>query len=148
MAFGLDDAINAGLQIINKLIPDANARQAAADDLRKAMFDAAAKAESDQRDIDKTEAANASLFVAGWRPAVGWLCVLTLGYSWMAAPLVTWTLTVAHLSPLELPTLGASDSQTLLYALLGIGGLRTVDKMTGNATTGIKGIISSITGSR
>lgn len=156
MAFGIDDAIGAGLSIINKLIPDANARQAAAEDLRKAMMDAAAKSESDQRDINKVEAGNTSMFVAGWRPAVGWLCVLTLAYSWVLAPLVTWGIAVVAVTTghdigkiAGLPVLGAADSQTLLYALLGIGGLRTIDKLGGNDTKsvgGVKGVLAGIFG--
>lgn len=137
MAFGIDDIIGAGLSIINKFIPDANAQAEAAASFKAAVLQAQAAQAQEQADVDKTEAANGSVFVAGWRPAVGWLCVGTLAYSWVLAPLITW-IAVAHHSPAPpLPTLSSEDSQTLLYALLGIGGLRSVDKYTGHSTMSI-----------
>ena len=148
--FGIDDIIGAGLGIINKFIPDENQRAQAAAAYRAAVLDAQAKAEQGQLQIDQAEAGNPSMFVAGWRPAVGWLCVFTLAYTWILVPLINWgfaviAVTAGHdlTSVVALPTLGAIDSQTLLYALLGIGTLRTVDKMSGNDTMGIGGIISS-----
>jgi hypothetical protein len=129
------------VQKILDFIPDPAERQKQQFALMQAAQEAAAKAEADQRDIDKAEAASPSVFVAGWRPAVGWLCVLTLAYQWMAAPLLTWCANLAalHLGVTipQLPTLASSDTQTLLYALLGIGGLRTVDKITGNDTLAV-----------
>lgn len=122
-------------------IPNPEEKAKAQQQMQAALLDAAVKAESEQREIDKQEAASASVFVAGWRPAVGWLCVVTLAYQWMLAPLLTWTANWAALSwgwtTPQLPTLNSSDTQTLLYALLGIGGLRTVDKITGNDTTSV-----------
>jgi holin (3TMs family) len=81
------------------------------------------------------------VFVAGWRPAVGWLCVVTLAYQWMLAPFLTWCANWAAVAlgwtiP-QLPHLDSNDTQTLLYALLGIGSLRTVDKITGNDTVAV-----------
>ena len=122
-------------------IPNPEEKAKAQQQMQAALLEAAIKAESEQREIDKQEAASASVFVAGWRPAVGWLCVVTLAYQWMLAPLLTWTANWAALSwgwtTPQLPTLNSSDTQTLLYALLGIGGLRTVDKITGNDTTSV-----------
>jgi len=122
-------------------IPNPEEKAKAQQQMQAALLEAAIKAESEQRDIDKQEAASASVFVAGWRPAVGWLCVATLAYQWMLAPLLTWAMNLAALhwsvATPQLPTLNSSDTQTLLYALLGIGGLRTVDKITGNDTTSI-----------
>jgi hypothetical protein len=107
--------------------------------MQAALLDAAIKAESEQRDINKVEAANPSMFVAGWRPAVGWLCVLTLAYQWLLAPAVSWLFVATGHDLVPLPVLGRDDAQTLLYALLGIGGLRTIDKMTGSDTVAVAG---------
>jgi hypothetical protein len=125
------------VQKILDFIPDPAERQKQQFALMQAAQEAAARADADQRDIDKAEAASPSVFVAGWRPAVGWLCVLTLAYQWMAAPLLTWALTIAGATVPAFPVLNGSDTQTLLYALLGIGGLRTVDKITGNDTVAV-----------
>ena len=122
-------------------IPNPEEKAKAQQQMQAALLEAAIKAESDQRDINRQEAASASVFVAGWRPAVGWLCVMTLAYQWMLAPLLTWSFNLAALhwgvATPQLPTLDSNDTQTLLYALLGIGGLRTVDKITGNDTAAI-----------
>lgn len=130
--------------IIDKVlsfIPNPEERAKADRELRAALFDAAVKAESEQREINKVEAANPSMFVAGWRPAVGWLCVATLAYQWIVAPSVSWVFVVGGWDLVPLPVLGKDDAQVLLYALLGLGGLRTLDKMGGNDT---KGIIASL----
>lgn len=143
--FGIDDAIAAvakvGGSLIDRLVPDTNAREA-----EKAAFDLEVQKElnaalSDQREINKVEAGSASIFVAGWRPAVGWLCVITLAYQWIFAPTVSWLFVATGHDLIPLPVLGKDDAQTLLYALLGIGSLRTIDKMGGNDTKGIAGAI-------
>lgn len=120
-------------------IPNPEEKAKAQREMQVALLDAAIRAESDQREINKVEAANPSLFVAGWRPAVGWLCVATLAYQWLAAPTVSWIIVVTGHDLMPLPVLGRDDAQTLLYALLGIGGLRTIDKMTGSDTAAIAG---------
>jgi hypothetical protein len=129
------------VQKILDFIPDPAERQRQQFALMQAAQEAATKAEADQRDIDKTEAASASVFVAGWRPSVGWLCVVTLAWQWLFAPMLTWganwAATAFGWTIPQLPTLNSGDTQTLLYALLGIGGLRTVDKITGNDTVAI-----------
>ena len=126
-----------GGPIIQKLldfIPDPAERARQQFALQQAVMEQAAKADADQREVNKVEAASPSMFVAGWRPAVGWLCVATLAWSWMAAPLLSWTVACfgAHVPPL--PVLGVTDSQDLLYALLGVAGLRTVDKAVPHVT--------------
>ena len=82
----------------------------------------------------------------GWRPAVGWLCVATLAYQWVLAPTLSWLFVATGHDLTPLPVLGRDDAQTLLYALLGIGGLRSIDKMTGSdtAVAGSKSLLSSL----
>lgn len=117
------------IQKILDFIPDPAERARQQFELQKAMMEEAAKAEADQRDINKEEAKNANLFVSGWRPAVGWLCVITLAYQWLMIPIVTWSVSAMGWAVPLLPALNKDDAQTLLYALLGVAGLRTVDKM-------------------
>lgn len=136
-------------------IPNPEEKQKAQLEMQSALMKAAVDAESEQRQTNIQEAKSASVFVAGWRPAVGWLCVVTLFYQWVLVPLLTWVfdLVAVHsgFAIPELPHLDSNDTQTLLYALLGIGGLRTVDKITGNDTVAVglgkvgqamKGVIS------
>jgi len=79
-----------------------------------------------QIEINKTEAANSNLFVSGWRPSVGWVCSAALAYEYLVRPLLTTFGIVA--APIEVDTLN-----TLLFALLGVAGLRSIDKIKGVA---------------
>lgn len=135
--------------IIDKVlsfIPNPEEKAKAQREIQSALMEAAIKSESEQRDINKVEAANPSMFVAGWRPAVGWLCVFTLAYQWIIAPTTIWLAAACGWDLPMLPQLNKDDAQTLLYALLGIGGLRSIDKMTGGDTVavGAKGLLSSL----
>jgi Holin of 3TMs, for gene-transfer release len=125
-------------------IPNPEERARAQAEMQKALLDAAVKAESEQRDINKAEAANPALFVAGWRPAVGWLCVMTLFYQWVIVPTTSWLFLAFGVVLPPLPHLEGQDTQTLLYALLGIGGLRTIDKVAGTDTKGVIASLSAV----
>jgi len=129
MAFGLDDAIAAGLSIVNKLIPDPEKKAAAALEavrMRQAgefkYIDANLQAAQMQADINKIEAGSSSLFVAGWRPGAGWVCVLALAYQFLLRPLSIGFGFAA------MPTLDTGDLLTVLLGMLGLGGLRTAEK--------------------
>lgn len=80
-----------------------------------------------QAEINKVEAASESLFVSGWRPAVGWICALALFCQYIGAPLLTWLAanTLGWPAP---PRMDWSELTTLLLGLLGLGYYRTLDK--------------------
>lgn len=81
-----------------------------------------------QAAINAIEAGHRSVFVAGWRPACGWVCVTCLAYIWLIRPIFNDVLTVSGypLPPLEV---GAADVTLLLGPLLGLGTLRTSEKL-------------------
>lgn len=95
-----------------------------------------------QIDTNKVEAAHPSLFVAGWRPAVGWVCVTALAMMYIPKALVMtimWSVFCASIMSAwvvgtpppaipEFPDVGAMDIIGLLMALLGMAGLRSFDK--------------------
>lgn len=71
-----------------------------------------------------------SVFVAGWRPAIGWVAALGLGYQFLVLPFAG--LINAYLKlPAELPQLQAEQLMTLVLSLLGLGGMRTFEKFKG-----------------
>ena len=81
------------------------------------------------------EAQHPNWFVAGWRPALGWLCVLLLSYVWIGRDFIVIGLSLLNrkdIIPL-LPKLEAGEILTLVLALLGLGGLRTYEKLSGKA---------------
>jgi hypothetical protein len=83
-----------------------------------------------QMKINEIEAANPSMFVSGWRPAVGWICTIGLGMQFLIAPLITWGALVFG-TVLNLPPLDMGILVTMLGGILGLGGLRTVEKVKG-----------------
>ena len=84
-----------------------------------------------QLKINEEEAKNGSLFVSGWRPAVGWVCVLGLLYTFFLRPMLEWY-AVSH-GMAGVPTLDVGDLLTLLLGMLGLGGMRTAEKIKGVA---------------
>lgn len=139
---GIVDLIAAPiLGIINKVVPDRAAKDAASAELQKMLAAGGLQEEllqitavtSAQTDINKVEAASTSLFVAGWRPYVGWICGTALGIDCIVRPLVSWmSILVGH--PVELPTLNDPLLKSTLAGMLGLGfGLRTYEKSQGVA---------------
>lgn len=87
------------------------------------------------------EAKHTSVFVAGWRPGLGWLCVACLAWAWILRDFFVIGLTIAgsYISTIDetkeiiemLPNINATDLMTLTMALLGLGGLRTYEAVKG-----------------
>ncbi|WP_066018850.1 3TM-type holin [Endozoicomonas atrinae] len=81
------------------------------------------------------EAKHPSVFVSGWRPALGWLCVFILAWTWIVRDLIIIGLNLADRAAIasQLPVADTSTVITLLLCLLGLGGARTVEKLKGVA---------------
>lgn len=95
-----------------------------------AVLDADLKLALGQMEINKEEA-KTDVFRGGWRPAAGWVCVMGLGYQFILMPLLPWFFNAmgAHLPPL--PPIDNDTLMTLLGGLLGLGGLRTFERVRG-----------------
>ena len=84
-----------------------------------------------QIEINKMEAAHKSLFVAGWRPAIGWVCALALGYHFIGYDIGAWIITVGGWD-VVLPHLNGTETlMELVLAMLGLAGFRTFEKFKG-----------------
>jgi len=88
--------------------------------------------DAQQSAVNLEEAKSSSLFVAGWRPAIGWCCALALCYSYLIIRFATWGFAAAHVSVPPFPTLDENLWQ-IMFGMLGMGGLRTFEKMKGVA---------------
>lgn len=86
-----------------------------------------------QTEINKIEAQHRSIFVAGWRPFIGWICGFNLIYLVCVRDIFTWVIAVFKLDIPTPPALGMDMTMELVIALLGLGGLRTVEKLTGRS---------------
>lgn len=130
------DPITAGIdlvgKIIDRVIPDRTQADKAKAELITMQVQGELSQLMGQLEINKTEAASTNWFVAGWRPASGWICNIGLLYTFLFQPLMAWLSTI-----ITVPVPPAIDVQTLMVllgSLLGIGGLRTVDKVKGVAS--------------
>lgn len=140
MAFGVDDAIAAGLQIINKFIPNPEQREQAALELaqlKAAQETAELQADTaiaiEQAKTNAVEASNINIFISGWRPAAGWACVSALVYQMLLRPIFGWIM--VNLAGWSLPPALETDTlMTLLFGMLGLGGYRMAEKMKGVAS--------------
>lgn len=134
---GLDDIIGAGLDIINKFIPDPQAKALAAYQMAQLkqqdefkQLDVQIQQIQAQTDTNKAEAASTSIFVAGWRPFIGWICGAGCGWNWIGLPIATFTATaVGH--PITIAPADLSQMLPLLMGMLGMGAMRTVEKLNG-----------------
>lgn len=78
--------------------------------------------------VNEEEAKNAKLFVSGWRPFVGWVCGSALAYNYIVMPLIVYIAKWVSASAPAMPALDSGELVTLLLALLGLAGFRTVEK--------------------
>ncbi len=128
---GLGSVFDFGSKIIDKLFPDKDAANKAKVELFKLQQDGeleALRAEQalllQQAAINIEEAKNPSLFVAGWRPFVGWVCGVGFVYSVLIRPLLVT-------AGADAPEIDLGVLSTILLGMLGIGGLRSFDKVKG-----------------
>jgi len=136
---GLDDIIGNVVQVVNKFIPDPQAQAQMqlelaklkqADDFKQ--IDAALQMAQQQTDINKEEAQSSNLFVAGWRPACGWVCAVAFGYHYVVQPCLAFGLSTFGVQ-VTLPQFNMDTLMTLLMGMLGLGGMRSFDKVKGTS---------------
>ena len=124
--FGIDDAIAVGLKVLDKFVPDPAAKQQAEAELRNSLqqWDQA------QTEVNKVEAASRSLFVAGWRPFIGWTCGAAFAYHYVLQPFLLFVFALLG-KAVVLPVFSMESLLTVLLGLLGLGGMRTYEKFKG-----------------
>jgi len=121
--------------VIDKLvdrIPDPAARERAKLEAEATLLAASIEEMRGQVEINKIEAGNASIFVAGWRPAIGWSCAVAFGFMYVISPLVVWLGGIFGFS-LPQPKFDADALMSLTFGMLGIAGFRTFEKIKGVA---------------
>lgn len=114
------------------LIPDPQAAAKARAEAMQMVMDAASKADAAQMEVNKAEAASGSLFVAGWRPFVGWVCAAGCAWNWIGLPVGVFVVALAGRN-LDLRPADLSEMLPLLLGMLGMGGMRTFEKIQGVA---------------
>ncbi len=128
--------INPISQVVNKvidMIPDPNAKQKAQLEIQTAIAMAEIENTKAQLEINKVEAASPNWFVSGWRPAVGWICALALCYVAIFEPVARFIAQVAFGYGGAFPEIDTNLTMQVLLGLLGLGAMRTAEKIKGTA---------------
>ena len=118
--------------LVDRLIPDRAAAEKAKAEMEAELIRASNEAALAQVEVNKIEAAHSRVFVAGWRPSIGWVCAAGLAWAFVVAPVASWALLVLGVKA-DLPAVQFGHLFELVLAMLGFGGLRTFEKMRGVA---------------
>ena len=119
----LEQLIGPITGLLGKFVEDKDQKNALAHEIATLAQKEAHKNAAFQFEVNKTEAAHKSLFVAGWRPFIGWCCGLGLLYSVLLSPLLDiW---------FDMPAIDSSILMQTMTGMLGLGALRSYEKVKG-----------------
>lgn len=91
-----------------------------------------------QLNVNEKEAEHDSIFVAGWRPFIGWVCGSALAYQFILQPFAVFALATFKIDVGPLPVLDYGSLSTVLMGMLGLGAMRSYEKIKGETTTATK----------
>ena len=124
--------LDIGGKVIDRVWPDPIQAATAKLELIKLQQSGELAAMAGQLEINKVEAASASVFVSGWRPFIGWVCGIACAWNWIGLKIALFA--AAYFDhPLTLASADLSEMMPVLLGMLGIGGLRTIEKLNGVA---------------
>ena len=126
----IDQLIGPVTGLLDKFIEDKDQKARLAHDVATMAQKHAQELAKAQLDVNKVEAAHKSLFVAGWRPAVGWVCCVGLGCNYLFIPMANFVLVLSH-SNVIVPPLDLSGMMPVLMGMLGLGAMRSYEKVNG-----------------
>ena len=143
--FGIGDAVTAGLQIIDKFIPDPKAKADAIFKLKTleqqgdmASLNAFVAEMTGQVEINKIEAASSNLFKSGWRPFIGWVCGSAFAYKFIVQPFLLFLVALGQINIdiSILPVLEWQELSAVLMGMLGLGSMRSFDRVKDKSPRG------------
>ena len=123
--------IGALLPLLDKFIPDADEKQKVAHEIATLSQKMAHENAMGQLEVNKAEAETSSVFKGGWRPFIGWTCGITFAYHFVLQPLLIFVLVALGEPVPALPSFDMDALMTVLFGMLGLGGLRTYEKYKG-----------------
>tara|TARA_R110000764_G_scaffold177121_1_gene263364 strand:+ start:957 stop:1361 length:405 start_codon:yes stop_codon:yes gene_type:complete len=121
------------MEVAGRFLPEDKEKRAAAErEIQAKLTDSLAQVDLAQLGINKVEAAHRSVFVAGWRPFLGWSMGVAMTWTYVVMPIAQFILAqTGHL--VDLPALNMSELMPVLMGMLGLGGLRSWEKVKGVA---------------
>lgn len=121
-------AINVGGKFLDKFVGDKDLKEKLAHDEEMQELVAELQSTVGQLEINKAEAQHSSIFVSGWRPAVGWICGVALGYHYVLYPFLKFGAVLIMDNPPDFPSLSLGDLMPVLLGMLGLGSMRSYEK--------------------
>lgn len=113
--------------LLDKFVEDKDQKAKLAHEIATLAERQAHEIAKSQIEVNKSESQSGSLFIGGWRPATGWVCVLGFGVNFLVIPLTNLFLSITE-NPLLVPSLDVSEMMPVLLGMLGLGSMRTVEK--------------------
>jgi len=129
----LESLIGPVSNLLDKFVEDKDQKARLTHELTTMAERHAHEIAKSQIEVNKVEAGHKSLFVAGWRPAMGWICGLGFGMNFIIAPIFTFATNIAGYPDITFPQADLEMMMPVLLGMLGIGGLRTVEKVKSKA---------------
>jgi hypothetical protein len=120
---GLGSVAELGKSVIDRLWPNKSEQE-------RAELQAAMLVVQGQLEVNKAEAGSSSVFVAGWRPAVGWACAAAFAWNWCGLPIAKFAADLLGYQ-ISLSSADMSEMLPVLLGMLGLGTLRTFEKVRG-----------------
>jgi hypothetical protein len=124
--------LDIGGKVLDRVFPDPAQQAAAKLELMKLQQNGELAQIAGQMDINKIEAGSTSLFVSGWRPGIGWICGAGFAVQFVIGPLAEWGSALSG-HPVKFPPMDMGTMMPLLLGMLGLGGMRTAEKIQGVA---------------
>ena len=119
---GLGAVATLATDVINRFFPDKTEQE-------KANLAASLTLIQGQLDANKAEAGSASIFVSGWRPFIGWVCGAACAWNWIGLKIAMFIAVSFFSRKLDLQPADLTEMWPVLLGMLGLGGLRTVEKI-------------------
>lgn len=126
----IDKLIGPVTGLLDKFIEDKDQKNALAHEIATMSERHAQELAKAQLEVNKTEAQHKSIFVSGWRPAVGWCCVFGMMGNFMVIPFTNFVLALLEID-VSVPLIDTATMMPVLMGMLGLGAMRTYEKRTG-----------------
>ena len=127
---GLGEVATFATTVVDKIWPDKTQQEKDALAFQMQQMVLQSDLLKGQLSVDRAEATNKSIFVAGWRPGIGWACGAAFAWTYVLEPLLSFTMAVLN-HPVNLPQLDISGMMPVLLGMLGLAGMRSTEKIKG-----------------
>ena len=128
MLSALSALIGPVSSILDKVIPDKDLRERLSHEIATMAEKHAQAQVMAQIEVNKVEAAHSSVFVSGWRPAIGWICAMGMAGNFLVIPFANMALELSK-TGVTIPMIALSEMMPVLMGMLGLGAMRTVEKV-------------------